>query len=155
MAQYHILYDNLGKYKGHTYGNSPPKIDSSNLFVKTLSPEEMDLVQNKFEKFFYDRITIIKLRHVYLSVSPQPVYTIGVDNKICISIVNDYDTSEEEKTWLNNKLLKISINDKIIDLMYKDSIFLNPTQPGLYTIKLADKRIYSTVDTYTVSVITK
>ena len=155
MASYYICYHKkTGRLHGHVYGDQEPaEPKNTKLTYRKLSPEELDLTQNKFEWFKYNDTKITKFKLVYFSVAPSPVYEIGVDNKISISVKADYDTTEEEKTWLSGRKLKLQINDEPVNITFDDNLFLNPTQPGTYVIKLVDPNVYSQVDSYVVSVI--
>ncbi len=151
MADLYISYNEKGKYMGHVYG-AHPKI-GSNLPYRKLTREESSIVGINYFKFKYDEEELKQLLEVHFSVVPGSVYQLTVHNKISISLKRAFDTTDDEYSKLVGNSYKIRINEQIVDILFEDTLFLDPQESGVYVIELADDRLYSSISSYVVTII--
>ena len=133
------------------YG-SHPKIGSQFPYRK-LSREEVTAVGINYYKFKYDEEELKQLLEVHFSVVPGSVYQLSVHNKISISLKKAFDTTDEEYSKLVGNTFKIKINEELVDILFEDTLFLDPQESGVYVIELADDRLYSSISSYVVTII--
>lgn len=143
-----------GKYLGHTYASNISENDIElGTSVRKLDSEEMNLVGLEYQEFIYNQSQLIKLPELAFVVSPNPVYAIGLHNKISITLKRSVDTTNSEYEQLKGNDYKILINGQEIMLKFEETLFLNPTQSGIYLFELADDRVFAKTSSYTVSIL--
>ena len=153
MIDSYIVYDKEGNYVGHTYSSVPFENKNPNFLTRKLSSEEKDMVLIDYTRFKYDQPEIKMIPEVAFCVTPSGVYQIISHNKISISIKPEYDTLIAHKDEIESYVYAITVNDTPVTLKFEEVAYINPTEPGIYVIKLVDKRVYAKTATYVISVL--
>ena len=153
MADLYILYDEAGRFIGKHYDDGPPGgFEQYAAGYRKLSYEEIDSLNNEYEKHKYDEESIIQLREIHLGVNTE-LFEIDGENKISVFIKAPHDFTQEQIDLVKNEIIEVKINDQIVNIPFGDMVLLNPEHTGVYSVYLSDERFYSRKTKYLISVI--
>ena len=147
----YVFYDQNGKYTGHLEDRECLMVPDPGIRIRELTSNEIKLVGNHFREYNYnDEVLQKKISPVFFIVAPSNIYEIGVHNKISISVKY---IPEEVDPDLEGEQIEITVNDQKAYVTYGSQVFLDPSIPGTYVIKLTDNRVIAEDMVHVVSVI--
>lgn len=147
----YVIHDINGRYKGHIIDEACLHIPDVGNFIRELTVEEVKKIANNYKNYNYNlAIDEQTVSYVLFIVGSPSVYEIGVHNKISISVTY---TPDEFDSDLLDQPIEIMINNQVTYVTYGSQVFLDPSIPGTYVIKLTDSRVIADDMVHVISVI--